>query len=186
MQVETPHPTKKGFKRGIEEVIDLDDYSSHSSKKSKLYRNEKESEHLVESSSFDWFSITVGRSEMHTFISYSWRSWHTFIIILKESYEHIEEKNKKIKENVASHLEAQSVSEYHTKLLSTMYLEINKIKLSFSHPSALIVASAAGFKTVKLTVDEKYTPFPDKINVHKKTRELIYSDLSKTSLAASK
>lgn len=45
--------------------------------------------------------------------------------VLKESCEQIEERNKKIKENVASQLEAQSVLEYQTKLLSAMDLEKN-------------------------------------------------------------
>lgn len=41
----------------------------------------------------------------------------TSIIALKESYEQVEEKNTNIRENVASQLEAQSISEYHNRLL---------------------------------------------------------------------
>ena len=35
-------------------------------------------------------------------------------------------------------------------------------------------------------MNTKYIPFPDKINLYRQTRELIYNDLSKNSLAASK
>jgi len=108
------------------------------------------------------------------------------IPVLKQLYSRIEERNKRIKESVESKLETQSISEYHTRLLSAMDLERNQLKLSFSHPSALTISSSAGFKTVNLTVDAREIPLLDKINLHRQTRELIYSDLSKKSTAASK
>lgn len=51
MEIETPHPIEKGLKRGVEEIIDLDDETSHSLKKTKLHGEVKESEPLVGSSS---------------------------------------------------------------------------------------------------------------------------------------
>lgn len=102
---------------------------------------------------------------------------------MKESYERVEDKNKNIMKNVAYQLEAQSVLEYHIGLLSAMDLERNQLKLYFSHPSTLTVSSATGFKTINLTMDARDIPFPDKINLHRKTEELIYSDLRKASLA---
>jgi len=35
-------------------------------------------------------------------------------------------------------------------------------------------------------MDARYIPFPAKINLHRKTRELIYNDMRKKSLAKSK
>jgi len=67
MEFETPHYEEKGFKRGIEEVIDLDDETSHSSKISKLHGKEKESEPLVEiSSSVIGFKLNLGESRCTT------------------------------------------------------------------------------------------------------------------------
>lgn len=65
-------------------------------------------------------------------------------------------------------------------------MERNHHKLSFSHPFALAVSASSVFKTVNLTVDAKEIPLTDKINLHRKTGELIYNYLKNTSLAASK
>lgn len=78
-----------------------------------------------------------------------------------------------------SQLEAQLVSAYHTRFLSTMDLERNQLKLFFSHPSALVFSSLVCFKTMNLIVYVRDIPLPDKINLHRQTRELIYNDLSK-------
>ena len=80
----------------------------------------------------------------------------------------------------------QSISYYHTKFVSIMDLERNQLRLSFSHPFALTVWSFVGFKTVNLTVNARKIPLPHKINLHRKTWELIYDDLSKTYMALSK
>jgi len=79
-------------------------------------------------------------------------------------------------------VEAQFVSDYQTRLLSAMDLERNQLKLVFSYPSTLSVSSSSGFKTVNLIVDAREIPLPGKINLHSQTRELIYSELKKTSL----
>lgn len=113
-------------------------------------------------------------------------SQHSSISILMELYGQIEEKKKNIRENVVSQLEAQSKSKYQTRLLSIVDLERNQLKLSFSQPFAFSVSSTAGFKTMNLTVDARDIPFPNNINLHRKTGELIYSDLSKTSRATRK
>jgi len=84
-----------------------------------------------------------------------------------------------------SQLEAQFISDYQTRLLSAMDLETSKLKLAFSQPPTLTISSSSGFKTVNLKVDAREIPLPDKIKLHRKTSELIYSDLKKTSLATS-
>lgn len=61
-----------------------------------------------------------------------------------------------------------------------MDLERDQLKISFSHPFALSFSSSTGFKTSYLTMDARKIPLPDKINIHRKTGELIYNDLSKT------
>lgn len=98
----------------------------------------------------------------------------------------LKKRTRRLGKMLLSQLEAQSMSKYHAKLLSAMDLERNQIKVSFSHSSSLKVSFAAGFKTMNLTIDEKYIPLPEKIKLHRKTRELIYNDLSKTSLVVRK
>ena len=83
-------------------------------------------------------------------------------------------------------MEAQFVSDYQTRFLSAMDLERNQLKLAFSHPSTLSVSSSSSFKTVNLIVDAREIPFPSKINLHSQTRELIYSELKKTSLVVNR
>lgn len=48
MAVETPHPTEEGFKRGDEDVINIDAKTSQTSKKPKMHTEEKKIEPLVE------------------------------------------------------------------------------------------------------------------------------------------
>lgn len=71
-------------------------------------------------------------------------------------------------------------------MLLAIDLERNQIKFTFTHPSALSFPSIIGFNIVTLTINVKYISFPNKINFHRKTGELIYNDLSKTSLAENK
>ena len=49
-----------------------------------------------------------------------------------------------------------------------------------------IVSSSYGFNTINLIVDAIEIPLPHKINLHWKTRELIYNDLNETSLFSRK
>lgn len=65
-------------------------------------------------------------------------------------------------------------------------MERNQLKLAFSHPFALTVSSSLGVKTFNLTIDAREIPFPDKINLHRKIGETIYSHLKNNSVVASK
>jgi len=77
-------------------------------------------------------------------------------------YYQIEEKNKKVKENMESQLESQFILDYQNRLLSTMDLERNQLKIAFSHPSAFTMSSSSGFMIVNLTVDAREIPLHDK------------------------
>lgn len=83
-------------------------------------------------------------------------------------------------------LEAQSIYGYQARLLSAMDLAKNQLKLYFTHPISQSISFSVDFKNVNNYVNTKDIPLPENINLHMKIGELIYNDLSNTSLAASK
>ena len=78
----------------------------------------------------------------------------------------VEERNKKIKENMESQSEARVSSEYQTRMLSTMDLERNQTKLSLMHPIVCSLPSEPDFKTLDLSINVVGIPLLDKINLH--------------------
>lgn len=64
-------------------------------------------------------------------------------------------------------LSRQSTSIYQTRLLSTMDLERNPLKLSLLHPTPQIIPEGLDFKAMNLSINIIDVPLSDKINLHK-------------------
>ena len=78
-------------------------------------------------------------------------------------------------------MEAQAeyhITLYQTRLFTSMELEKDQFKISFSHPSEMTVGSSSIFKTVNLTVDVKKITLPDKVNLHMQIGKLIVNYLT--------
>lgn len=88
---------------------------------------------------------------------------HSFLNVLKDYYEKIEEISKKIKANVITQLGAQSIYSYQTILLLAMDLETNKLKLSFNHHVSQSISYGDDFRIASLSINTKDITSPDKI-----------------------
>jgi len=63
-----------------------------------------------------------------------------------------------------------------------MDLEMNQLKLSLMYLVFLSLPSGLDFKRLDLSINVVDIPLHNNINLHRKAGEMLYSDLSKSSL----
>lgn len=131
------------MKRGSEDIIELEGEIDQSSKRPRFSKIEKEPVYLVGSSSTTMgFQLQLGDATCTPSSPVPKETSKSVSLVIKQLYGHILEINRRVKESIESHLEVQSISEYHTKLLFAMDVERNQLKLSFSHPFELSILSS--------------------------------------------
>lgn len=72
---------------------------------------------------------------------------HDSLLSIKQVFTQIEERNKRIRENIEPQSEAQ-IPPKKKILLIAMELEKDELRISFSHPSSMNVTSTTSFKFV--------------------------------------
>lgn len=174
MEVETPLLTKKGLKRTIVDIIDLDGERNQGSKKEKTKEGETNFGKFTKiPSSETGFQMTLGGMKCAPSPLIPIEEEETYLNFLKRNYEHIQEMNMKINTNSITQLEVESISCYQSILLSTIDFERSQLIFYFTHPLSQSISSGTYFRIVILYVNTTYFPLQEKIKPHRKIRDLI-------------
>lgn len=67
-----------------------------------------------------------------------------------------------------------------------MDLERNQMMFSLQHPLTQSLPSGSPLKALDVSMDFTSVPLLDKINFHRKVREMLYSDLNRNAMTISK
>jgi hypothetical protein len=102
-----------------------------------------------------------------------------------DKYKQIKQRNDLLNNNTYTQFWKKTSTDQH-KMLSTFDIERGRMKMEFLQAQVPYPRTTADYKKTSFEFDVKYFHPVDQMDMHRQTREMIFSTLKNTSMLASK